>query len=275
MPKDCYYGGEPLGGTAMKPLLIDLDGTLYHGSHMIPEADRFILSLRKKEFPYLFVTNNSSRTPEQVALHLSGMGIPADSQDVCTSAMAAARYIAEEHPGARVYCIGEEGLQRAIVDAGLQLVEESPDVVVQGIDRHFTYDKLAAAMRWIMDGAKFVMTNPDLQLPASGGLIPGAGTLGAAIEAATQVKPLVIGKPSGILMDYALELLGVNAADTLVVGDNIRTDIAAGAAAGCKTALVLTGVSTRTNMEAHMKVAAVRPDYVFNDLPELLTWLER
>jgi len=257
----------------IKAFLIDLDGTLYHGKHRIEGADRFIHFLNEQKVPYLFVTNNSSRTPEGVAEHLNGMGIPAEANQVCTSAVAAAEYVAGIAPGARVACIGEEGLLQAIQDAGLTLTDHDPDYLIQGIDRDFNYSKLTQALRWINAGAEFILTNPDLQLPSDDGLTPGAGTLGAAIEAATDVRPTVIGKPSSIIMKSAIQRLNLNPEEVAVIGDNMRTDIGAGAAAGCETLLVLTGVTTRDNMDSHINAAKVRPDHVFEDLNNLIEWL--
>lgn len=251
-----------------KGILIDLDGTLYHGKMRIEGADRLILRLKERGIPYLFVTNNSSRTPEQVAAHLRDMGIPALPEEVCTSSLAAAKHIAEKTPWARVAMLGEEGLRQALLGQGLHLVEESPQYVVQGIDRSFDYDALARAVRWIQEGAVSVLTNPDLLLPSDTGLMPGAGSLGAAVEAASGVKPLVIGKPSSILMTFAADRLGVRVEDIYVVGDNIRTDIAAGVHAGCKTVLVLTGITTDQNMQSHIEAAGVSPDYICRDLEE-------
>lgn len=252
----------------VKGLLIDLDGTLYHGKHMIEGADTLIRNLRQKKVPYLFVTNNSSRTPEQVAEHLIAMGIPADPEEVCTSSLAAASYIAHESPGAKVAILGEEGLRQALTNAGLEITDQGPQYLVQGIDRSFSYSSLARAVQCIHEGAVSVLTNPDLLLPSDTGLTPGAGSLGAAIEAASGVKPVVIGKPSSILMKYATDRLGLSPSETAVVGDNMRTDIAAGAHAGCRTVLVMTGITTHDNMEAHITAAGVHPDYICQDLSE-------
>ncbi|MFS0868393.1 TIGR01457 family HAD-type hydrolase [Paenibacillus xylanilyticus] len=259
----------------IKAYLIDLDGTLYHGKHRIEGADKLIQTLNDQAVPYLFVTNNSSRTPQGVADHLNGMGIPAEASQVCTSAVAAAEYVAEESPGAKVACIGEEGLLQAIEEAGLLLTEDKPEYVIQGIDREFSYNKLTKALRWINDGAKSIMTNPDLQLPSDDGLTPGAGTIGAAIEAATGVSPTVIGKPSSIIMKSAISRLNLKADEVAVIGDNMRTDIAAGAGAGCETLLVLTGVTTKQNMDGHINATKVRPDHVFDDLHNLIEWLSQ
>lgn len=253
-----------------KAYLLDLDGTIYHGKHRIDGADLLIQHLRNSNIPYLYVTNNSSRTPEGVASHLRSLGVEASGEEVCTSAVAAAEYVASESPGAKVAFIGEDGLEKALIEAGLQITEESPEYVVQGIDRDFTYEKLKKALRWITGGAKFILTNPDLQLPADDGMTPGAGTLGAAIEAASGVKPVVIGKPSSILMKHAIERLGLPASEVAMIGDNMRTDIAAGEAAGCSSILVLTGVTTKDNLETHMRATGIKPDVIHNDLHELI-----
>ncbi|WP_151736297.1 TIGR01457 family HAD-type hydrolase [Paenibacillus tengchongensis] len=257
----------------IKGLLIDLDGTLFHGGVMIPGSDRLIEGLRRAEIPFLFVTNNSSRTPEGVAAHLRSMGIAADPGEVCTSSLAAARYIAEELPGARVAILGEEGLRQACAAAGLVLVDEAPQYVVQGIDRTFNYESLARASRWIREGAKFVLTNPDLMLPSDDGVMPGAGTLGAAIEAASGVSPVVIGKPQTPLITYAASVLGITPGEAIVVGDNMRTDISAGMNAGCRTILVLTGLTTKENYEHYRTVTGAVPDEIYTDLAELMTML--
>lgn len=257
----------------IKGLLLDLDGTLFHGGIMIPGADALISGLRAKEIPFLFVTNNSSRTPAGVAEHLRAMGIEAHEREVCTSSLAAAAYVAEESPGASVAILGEEGLRMACLEAGLALVEAKPQYVIQGIDRSFTYHSLARAARWITEGASFVLTNPDLMLPSDDGMVPGAGTLGAAIEAAIGVAPVVIGKPKRHLVSYAAARLGIEPSDAVVVGDNMRTDIAAGAHAGCRTILVLTGVTTTGNLDHYKELTGVTPDEICGDLAELRTLL--
>lgn len=253
----------------LRGLLIDLDGTLYHGGIMIPGADELIQMLREQELSYLFVTNNSTAAPEVVAERLQAMGIPASPEDVCTSAQGTAAYIAELQPNARVHVIGETGLRLALEAAGLQLVEEEPDIVVQGIDRQITYDKLAKAVQFIRGGATYILTNPDLLLPSEQGLIPGAGSISALLRAATGVMPTVIGKPSKILMDFALRRMGLEASDAWVIGDNPATDIAAGHAAGCKSILVLTGLATGDNYKELLATAGCEADVIIHDLYQL------
>jgi 4-nitrophenyl phosphatase len=257
-----------------KGFLIDLDGTMYQGSQMVPGADELIAELDRQQIPYLFVTNNSSRTPEDVAASLQSMGIPAQAEKVCTSAVGAARYLAGRQPGAKVAVVGEAGLVHALREAGLVVTEENPDYVVQGIDRTFDYEKLRQAAEWISGGATYILTNPDLLLPGQHGLMPGAGTLAAALQAATGVKPVVIGKPESILMLQAIERLGLSAADAAVIGDNMLTDISAGSHAGCGTILTLTGVTTAQNLEHYQELTGITPDRIYADLSELLRALQ-
>ncbi|RXZ81870.1 TIGR01457 family HAD-type hydrolase [Paenibacillaceae bacterium] len=254
-------------------LLIDLDGTIYHGTRVIEGAVEWLAALQAAQVRYLFVTNNSTAAPEVVAERLQAMGIPAAPAQVCTSAQASAAYIAERQPGASVFIIGEAGLFAAATEAGLTIIEGTAeleaDYVLQGIDRQLSYERLTKAVRLIRQGSNYVLTNPDLLLPATDGLIPGAGSIGALLSAASGVKPTVIGKPSAVLVDFALRRLGITAERTLMVGDNLATDIAAGQASGCKTALVLTGITTPDNLASLAETHNVQPDYIFHQLKEL------
>lgn len=263
--------------------LIDLDGTMFHGSQMIEGADELIRSLRAWGVPYLFVTNNSTRTPDQVAELLCSLGISASAEDVLTTSQAAAAYIAEEYPDAFIYMIGEQGLEHALSELNLNWTsnadcifnkeqEAEVKVVVQGLDREFSYKKLEAASTAIRAGATFVATNPDLMLPSDKGISPGSGTLTAAIEAASGAKPIFIGKPHAIIMKVALQRLGCKAEDAIVIGDNMMTDIMAGAHAGCHTALVLTGVTTNENYALYKEKSGITPDLILNHLEAMKQW---
>lgn len=255
--------------TKWKAYLIDLDGTLYHGNRIIPGAAELISELQAKGIPHLYVTNNSSRTPGDVANHLREMGIPAVDNEVCTSAVAAAQYIATISPGAKVAAIGEKGLLQALNEAGLNMDEEHPDYVVQGIDRSFTYETLSRATRWIRAGARYVLTNPDLLLPSDEGLIPGAGSISASIRAATGVEPIMIGKPSDVIMKFAIKRLGLRNEEVAVIGDNMLTDISAGVHAGSGSILTLTGVTTSENLQGFIATAGIEPDMICKDLEEV------
>ncbi|WP_102345008.1 TIGR01457 family HAD-type hydrolase [Bacillus sp. Marseille-P3661] len=248
--------------------LIDLDGTMYRGKERIEEAVHFVNMLKQKDVPYLFVTNNSSRTPEQVAAKLISMEIPATTEQVFTSSMATANFIAAENNHASVYFIGEEGLEYALKQAGLTVVDENPDYVVMGIDREITYEKLAKGCLYIRAGAKYIATNSDIAIPTERGFLPGNGALSSVLTVSTGVQPLLIGKPEAIIMELALNTLGTTKEETLMIGDNYNTDILAGIHAGIDTLLVHTGVTTKE----HLKTYEIQPTYVINSLEE---WLDK
>lgn len=247
--------------------LIDLDGTIYRGGRAIPEAVRFVRYLQREQIPYLYVTNNASLPPEKVAERLTAMGLAARKEDVYTSSMAAAAFLQQQlAPAASLYVIGETGLVTALQQAGFTFDEEQPQAVVVGIDRSFNYDKLARAAGAIRDGSLFVATNEDAALPTESGFAPGNGALVAAVRVASGVDPIVIGKPNRWIVDFALQRLGAKRERTLLVGDNLHTDIEAAANSGLDSLLVLTGYSTASDVEQH----PVQPTYVARNLWEWL-----
>ncbi|MGM7634120.1 TIGR01457 family HAD-type hydrolase [Bacillus sp. Hm123] len=250
---------------AYKGYLIDLDGTIYRGTEKIKEATHFIARLNEKNIPYLFVTNNSSRTPEQVADKLVGFDIAATTEQVFTTSMATAQFIADRQAGATVYVIGEEGIRQALEEKGLTIVDhDQADFVVVGIDRGINYEKLATACLAVRNGATFISTNGDIAIPTERGLLPGNGSLTSVVAVSTQTKPIFIGKPENIIMKQALRVLGTAKEETLMVGDNYDTDISAGIDAGMDTLLVHTGVTQKE----HLAQIDKQPTYVRNTLDE-------
>ncbi|QNU02895.1 TIGR01457 family HAD-type hydrolase [Peribacillus butanolivorans] len=245
-----------------KGYLIDLDGTMYRGTEQIAEAAGFINELIKRDIPYLFVTNNSSRTPAQVADKLRSLGISTEDDQVFTTSMATANYIAEQKEGASVYVVGEEGIIEALKEKGMNLVDESPDFLVMGIDRGVNYEKLSKACLAVRNGAVFISTNGDIAIPTEQGLLPGNGALTSVVSVSTQVQPIFIGKPESVIVEQALRVLGVRKEETIMVGDNYDTDILAGLNAGIDTLLVHTGVTTKERLEQYEK----QPTYVVDTL---------
>ncbi len=221
----------------------------------------------EKNIPYLFVTNNSSRKPEQVAEKLMSLDIPATPDHVFTTSMATANYMMERKPQAAVYMIGEEGLRAALQEKGFILTDENPDYVVMGIDREITYEKLTKACLSVRNGATFISTNGDIALPTEQGMLPGNGALTSVIAISTQVEPIFIGKPEAIIMDQALKVIGTKREETVMVGDNYDTDILAGIRAGMNTLLVHTGVTTVEKLSQY----EIQPTHVVHSLTE---WLE-
>jgi len=247
--------------------LIDMDGVLYRGEERLPGARRFLRALEEKGVPYVLLTNNATRTPTQFAEKLARMDIDVPPKRILTSAVATARYLARvARPGTRVYAIGMEGLFRALEEQGFVITQQNPEYVVVGLDTAVTYEKLATATLAIRNGAAFIGTNPDRTLPTEKGLVPGAGALLAAVEAATDVAPKVIGKPEAEVYHTALEMLGTPPETTAMLGDRLDTDIAGAKRLNLLTILVLTGVTTREALAN----SSLQPDWVVENLDALL-----
>ncbi|MDE7511408.1 TIGR01457 family HAD-type hydrolase [Pediococcus pentosaceus] len=228
--------------------LIDLDGTIYRGKEKIPAAKRFIERLQEHNIPFLFLTNNTTKTPEDVAKNLrDNHYIKAEASNVYTAALATADYLdgIADQKHRKVYIIGELGLKRAILSKGFEMDEDNPDYVVAGLDYDVTYHKFEIATLAIKKGAKFIGTNADTNLPNERGLVPGAGSVIALLERSTQQQALYIGKPETIIMEKALAVTGLSKDQVVMVGDNYMTDISAGINFGIDTLLVYTGVSTK------------------------------
>jgi 4-nitrophenyl phosphatase len=247
-----------------KGYLIDLDGTMYKGTERIDAAADFVKKLAAKSIPYLFVTNNSSRTPEQVAEKLRDFDIPAEKEQVFTTSQATANYIYGVNKDASVFVIGEEGLYTALEERNFQFAGENADYVVIGIDRSVSYEKLAVACLAVRNGATFISTNGDIAIPTERGLLPGNGSLTSVISVSTQTKPIFIGKPESIIMEQALKVLGTSKDETLMVGDYYDTDILAGMNAGMDTLLVHTGVTTKKLLSNYKQM----PTYTIDSLDE-------
>ncbi len=247
-----------------KGYLIDLDGTAYHGARVIKETLAFVKTLSDKGIPYLFLTNNSTKTPEMVAELLNGLGYPVKENQVYTPSLATAQYIYDENPKAKVFMIGEVGLERALKEKGLILTSENPDYVVIGLDREINYEKLSLACLAVRNGATFISTNGDIAIPTERGLLPGNGALTSVITLSTGIDPIFIGKPERIIMEKALELIGLDALDVAMIGDNYFTDILAGIHAGMPTIYIEGGVSTREEVMNY----ETPPTHVLKDLLE-------
>ncbi|PLR92620.1 TIGR01457 family HAD-type hydrolase [Bacillus sp. T33-2] len=247
-----------------KGYLIDLDGTMYRGTEKIEQASDFVHKLIDKGIPYLFVTNNSSRTPAQVAEKLRGFDIPATEDQVFTTSQATANYIYERKTDASVYVIGEEGIRTALAEKGFKFTGEDAEFVVSGIDRGITYEKLAVGCLAVRNGATFISTNGDIAIPTERGLLPGNGSLTSVIAVSTQTQPIFIGKPESVIMEQALKVLGTDKEDTLMVGDYYDTDILAGINAGMDTLLVHTGVTTKELLAGYEQI----PTYTVDTLDQ-------
>ena len=255
----------------IKALILDMDGVVWRGDAPIGDLPAVFQRIRDLGLKFVFATNNSTKTSEQYVEKLKGLGVNVEPWQVATSSQAAARAVAQSFPqGTRALVIGEDGLRIPLQEEGFEIVsvQDAPEaqVVVMGMDRGVSFEKLSEAALLVRKGVRFYATNMDKTFPTPRGQIPGAGAWVSVITTATNVEPIVAGKPFPFLMDLSLERLGTSKEQTLVVGDRLETDIAAGQGVGCPTALVLSGVSTRQQAEVW------RPeiDYVVEDLAALI-----
>ena len=266
--------GDASPSTLYQGYLFDLDGTVYLGDELLPGAYELIRRLRELGRETLFLSNNPTRDPAMYAEKLDRLGLPTPVTHIVNTVVTMTAWLVKHTPDARVFVIGEEPLRRAIRTAGLQLSEDPAeiDVVVASYDRGFDYRKLQIAFDalWQHGRARLVTTNPDAYCPMPGGRgEPDAAAITAAIVASTGVACEVnVGKPDRIMLDTAVEALGVRAQDCVMVGDRLQTDIAMAVAAGVDAALVTTGESTRASAED--APADRRPTYVLDRIDALL-----
>ncbi|MFO0823051.1 MAG: HAD-IIA family hydrolase [Gemmataceae bacterium] len=251
--------------------LIDMDGVLYRGTEMIAGADRFIRELRCRDIPFRFLTNNSQRTRRDVVARLIRLGLDVEEQHVFTSAMATARFLAQQKPGGTAFVIGEGGLLTALHQHGYAVVDHDPDYVVVGEGRTFNLELVEAAVRMILRGAKLIATNMDPNCPTQNGLRPGCGAMVAMLETATGVRAFSVGKPSPVMMRAARKELGLTTDETTMIGDTMETDILGGAQLGFHTVLVLSGGTKHEDLPRY----AYRPDVVVPSIAELAELMDR
>ena len=256
----------------VRAVLFDMDGVFYRGKQALPGANELLAVLARREIVYACITNNASMTREQYSAKLHGMGIAVPAERIVTSATATSVWLRSRAPrGTTVFAIGMDGLREALFGDGYFVEQrpegsQRPEYVVVGADFEMTYAKLATACLAIRAGAAFVGTNPDTTFPSEVGIVPGVGAFILALEAASDRKATIIGKPERAMFDAALQMLGVPAPEALVVGDRLDTDILGAERAGIPSVMLLTGVSTLADLER----STVQPDAVFEGLPELL-----
>jgi len=258
----------------MRAAVVDMDGVLWEGDRALPGLIEFFAALRKRQIRFVLATNNATRTPEQYVQKLARMGVSVAVEEIFTSPQATALYLRGRSPnGARIFAIGEDGLTRILTEAGFalgDLYQGGVDYVVVGMDRGLTWDKLATATINIRAGAVFVGTNPDLTLPTEHGIAHGNGAILAALQAATGIAPVIIGKPEPTMYQQALPKLQSDPAVTVAIGDRLDTDILGAVRAGLPSALVLTGVSKRKDLAT----LSYQPNWVLDSIVEITKELE-
>lgn len=254
-------------------LITDMDGVLWHGDTPMPGLVDFFETLHERNIQLMCATNNASKTPEQYVEKLAKFGVAVTPQQIMTSALATAAYVTQHYPAsASIYCIGGDGLRQALQQKGLHLLERNDDhtaaeLVVVGLHTGVTYEDFAIATLHIRRGATFIGCNPDTTFPSERGLLPGNGSLLALLTAATDQKPVIIGKPHPPMFLACLHQWGPQATgqNSAMLGDRIGTDIVGAHQVGLQTILVLSGVSTA----AELAQSNTRPDYVFSDISAL------
>ncbi|MBR0971346.1 HAD-IIA family hydrolase [Bradyrhizobium japonicum] len=256
---------EPPTSHIIRGIISDLDGVAYRGDSAIPSSVRAFRAWHEQGLPYAFVTNNSTKSAAQFAAKLTSIGIPAEARQVFNTISATTSLLARRWPqGTPVFAIGEQPLRTAIEAAGYDLTSEDPEVVVLGFDSTLDYAKLRTAIRAALAGAAIVATNPDVLTPGHDGYDPCVGVMTAAVVAAVpSAKPVVVGKPQPFLIERALEHLGTAKHETIMIGDQLATDIAAGNAAGLRSVLLASDVPFNA-------ATGVVPDRVVSSLLDLL-----
>jgi NagD protein len=229
--------------------LMDMDGVLVREEQAIPGADRFLARLSERGTPFLVLTNNSTYTRRDLAARLAASGLQVPEASIWTSALATARFLEDQRPGGSAFAIGEAGLTTALHDAGYTLTDRSPDYVVLGETRTYSFERITRAIRLIADGARFIATNPDPTGPSTAGPLPATGSVAALISRATEVEPYFIGKPNPLMMRSALNAIDAHSETAAMIGDRMDTDIVSGLEAGMETILVLSGVTSRAQAE--------------------------
>ena len=246
--------------------LMDMDGVLVREEHAIAGADRFIARLRELERPFLVLTNNSMYTRRDLAARLAQNGLHVPEEAIWTSALATASFLEGQRPGGTAFAIGEAGLTTALHTAGYTLSERSPDYVVLGETRTYSFERIAQAIRLIVGGARFIATNPDPTGPTPDGPLPATGSVAALISRATGVAPYFVGKPNPLMMRSALNAIDAHSETTAMVGDRMDTDIVSGLEAGMHTVLVLTGSTSRDEAERF----PYRPSRIVDSIADLI-----
>ncbi|MCD6323050.1 MAG: HAD family hydrolase [Clostridiales bacterium] len=249
-----------------KGFICDMDGVLYHGNNVLPGAKKFVDWLRAENKEFLFLTNSSERSPIELSQKLARLGIEVAPEHFYTSALATASFVAWQSPGCSAYVIGEAGLINAIYDAGLSMNDVSPEYVIVGETRSYSFEKIEKAVQLVQKGAKLIGTNPDKTGPTEKGIMPATGALIAPIEIASGREAYFIGKPNPLMMRSAMKRLGTEVKDTVIIGDRMDTDIVAGTESEIDTVLVLSGVTLKERINDF----SYRPRYVLNNVGEIL-----
>ncbi|PKO07221.1 MAG: haloacid dehalogenase [Chloroflexi bacterium HGW-Chloroflexi-3] len=256
-------------------IMIDIDGTLMRGNLALPGLVEFFNFLIAHNIRFQVASNNATKTLSAYQQKINAFGANLSMDNILTCSTVTALYLQNKYPGGKVYMIGQSGLEEALTQVGIQIIDGmngKADAVVVGGDYSLTYEKLKYASLHIQQGAEFIGTNPDLLYPTDEGLVPECGMTLVALETATQVKPVIMGKPNASMFEQGMKKMGVQPNETAMLGDRLETDIQGGKNAGMKTILVETGVDNQETVISK----GIQPDLVVEDLFELISlWVEQ
>jgi NagD protein len=246
--------------------LMDMDGVLIREQTVVTGADRFIERLGALERPFLVLTNNSMYTQRDLSARLATIGLVIPEERIWTSAMATANFLDGQRPQGSAFVVGETGLTTALHGIGYTLTDRSPDYVVLGETRTYSFEHISRAIRLVAAGARFIATNPDPIGPTPDGPLPATGSVAALISRATGVEPYFVGKPNPLMMRSALNAIDAHSETSAMVGDRMDTDVVSGLEAGMHTILVLTGITSRAEAERF----PYRPSRIVDSIADLL-----
>lgn len=251
----------------IRGLILDMDGVLWRNDQPLGDLAKIFQQIDKLGFAVMYATNNATRSIDQYIAKLNRFGVKAEDRQIINSARSAAYYLRQHYePGTPIYVVGEQALVDCLDNEGYPMQTSQATVVVAALDRTLSYEKLRLATRLIYQGAQFIATNPDRTFPTPQGLEPGAGAIIAALEAATGQEAIIVGKPEETMYRLALKQMDAKPEEVFVIGDRLETDILGAQRIGCKSALVLSGVTNQIDAYRWQP----QPDLIANDLAEAI-----
>ena len=251
----------------IKCFILDMDGTIYLGNELFSFTKDFLKKVEETGREYYFFTNNSSKSQQDYIEKLERFGIRIKSQQMMTSTHVISRYLKQHYEGKSVYVVGTPSLIQEFQYFDMNLTEEDPDIVLLGFDTTLNYEKLKKACQYIRNGCIYFGMNEDLNCPMEGGtFIPDCGSMARLIEASTGRFPEFFGKPSKYTLDYIIKETGCKPEEIAIVGDRLYTDIAVADGSEVTSILVLSGESSREDVEK----SDIKPDYIVKDLSEII-----
>ncbi|HOW10061.1 MAG TPA: HAD-IIA family hydrolase [Bacteroidales bacterium] len=246
--------------------IIDMDGVIYHGNKLLPGVPEFLKWLENSGKKFLFLTNSSERTPKELHEKLNRLGIDVGEEHFYTSALATAGFLASQKPNGSAYIIGDAGLIHALYSFGYTINNVNPDYVVVGDTHNYNFESIQTAVNLVLKGARLIGANPDVSGPVENGIAPSTKALIAPIEIATGRKAYFVGKPNPLMMRIALRKLMVSREDAIVIGDRMDTDVRCGLESEIDTLLVLSGITSREEIDRF----PYRPHYILDGVIDLV-----